>query len=366
MDPDRTGASGGRSESNGRTGFGTDGSRVRETVRTLLNGTVATARRLRGRHDGEPVAPTGRPESVLGADRDDWPTVGIVVLTWENYEEASDCLDSLTSVAYPNYRVIVVDNGSQDGSVESLKSEYDWCEFVCNDENLGFAGGNNVGIEYALETGVDYVLLLNDDTIVPADFLTPLVETMEGHERVAAVGGLNRNASTGDIHNAGYEFYPSLGGRAIRYVEPRDVCPYPVGYVQACLILLDPEFLSDIGLLSDQYFLGLEDVDLAWKARRNGWQVLTDPASEIAHRIGATDERGPFNVYHRTRNRLQFASDNLSLSRKILFSLSFAAFLAFAALSWGLDGDWRKVQTSMLGVVDYVTGREFRSYDELV
>lgn len=339
-------------------------SAILSTVRNVLTGSVVLRRRLQNR-DGTPEAATRGSGKEPGTATDTWPTVAIVVLTWENYEEVRDCLRSLRSVSYPKYRVILVDNGSQDGSLEMLQHEFDWVEFVANEENLGFARGNNTGIRYALDTNADYVLLLNDDTVVPRDFLTPLVRTMVQRERVAAVGGINRDFS-GQIHNAGYEFLPSLGGQAIRYVRPRDVRPYSVGYVQSCLVLLDPEFLSEIGLLSDQHFLGMEDVDLAWKAHRNGWQVLTDPKSEIYHRVGATSEDTPFNVYHRTRNRLTFVNENLSAPRTALFSLSFFIWLLVLYLLWGLDGETGQMRAAILGAVDYYTGREFRSYEDLM
>lgn len=333
-------------------------------VRKVLNGSVVLRRRLRNL-DGMPDQNGGQSKKGLGTNTDAWPTVAIVVLTWENYEEVRDCLTSLRSVSYPDYQVIVVDNGSQDNSVDSLQREFDWVEFVCNDENLGFARGNNTGIRYALDTDADYVLLLNDDTIVPEDFLTPLVRTIVKHDRVAAVGGINRDFS-GRIHNAGYEFYPSLAGQAVRYLRPRDISPYSVGYVQSCLVLLDPEFLSEIGLLGEQYFLGMEDVDLAWKAHRKGWQVLMNPESEIFHRVGATSDDNSFNVYHRTRNRLTFANENLSTTRTVLFLLSFAVAMIFSYLRWGLDSETRKMEAAILAVIDYFTGHEFRSYEDLM
>ncbi|MFD1597918.1 glycosyltransferase family 2 protein [Halobellus rarus] len=295
----------------------------------------------------------------------DTPTVGIVVLTWENYGETSDCLDSLESISYPNYRVVVVDNGSEDGSLERLRREYEWCEFVANDENLGFARGNNAGIRHALDAGVDYVLLLNDDTIVTEDFLEPLVETAERYERVAAVGGVIHHAETGEIHNAGYRFYPWAGGKARLIREPPRDEPYPVDYVQTCLVLLDPDFLTEISLLNDAYFLGMEDVDLAWKARARGWKVLTTPDSKIYHRIGLTGGTSPFMTYHSTRNKLQFAAENFSLTERTMFYPSFAAVLLLAFVKWAVTGQTAAIRTVLIGLRDYAADAPFRPYSEL-
>jgi hypothetical protein len=302
-----------------------------------------------------------------GERTDERPTVGIVVLTWENYDEASDCLDSLQSITYPDasHRVIVVDNGSEDGSVERLEDEYGWCEFVRNDENLGFARGNNAGIRRALDAGVDYVLLLNDDTVVTEDFLEPLVRTAEERRRVAAVGGVIYRAETEEIHNAGYRFYPAAGGKAGLIREPKDE-PYPVDYVQSCLVLLDAEFLAEVGLLNESYFIGMEDVDLAWKARERGWQVLTTPESRIYHRIGVTSDVSPFMSYHRTRNKLRFAAENFDLVDSAAFYLSYAVTLVLAYAKWLTTGHADAVRASLLGARDYFADEPFRPYDDIV
>ena len=293
------------------------------------------------------------------------PVVTIVVLTWENYEETADCLDSLESISYDNYRVVVVDNGSEDGSAERIASEYDWCTVIQNDENIGFAPGNNVGISHALETETDYVLLLNDDTIVTEDFLDPLVETMERYDRVAAVGGLNLLPDSGEIHNAGYRFHPWLAAKGNLHREPVSDEPYPVDFVQSCLVLLNPEFLKEIGLLNENYFLGMEDVDLAWKARAKGWKVLVDPDSRIYHRVGETSTSSPFSVYHKVRNKCQFASENLSLPRRVPMYLSLMAYHIFLFAQWGLSGETGTIRAALLGVSDHLRDAEFREYDEL-
>lgn len=293
------------------------------------------------------------------------PAVAIVVLTWENYEETADCLDSLRSVDYENYRVVVVDNGSEDGSLERLRQEYGWCEFVVNDENLGFARGNNVGISYALDTGADYVLLLNDDTIVQPDFLTPLVDTMERYDKVAAVGGVNLLPDSGKVHNAGYVFHPWLAAKSELHREPVSDEPYPVDFVQSCLILLNPAFLEEIGLLNEQYFIGMDDVDLAWKARSKGWKVLVTPDSRIYHRVGETGSSSPFSVYHKTRNKLQFAEENLSFPRRLPLYLSLLAYRFLQSISWAVSGNQQAIRTTVLGAFDHVTDAEFRDYDEL-
>lgn len=311
------------------------------------------------------TAPEAKERTTVSTGADSVPTVAIVILTWENYDEAADCLDSLRAVSYENHRVIVVDNGSEDGSAERLKAEYDWCEFVVNNDNIGFAPGNNAGISYAIETGADYVCLLNDDTIVEPDFLEPLVDTMERYDRVAAVGGLNRLPDSGEIHNAGYVFHPWLAAKGELHREPVSNGPYPVDFVQSCLVLLNPQFLEEISLLNENYFLGMEDVDLAWKARSKGWKVLINPDSEIYHRIGRTSTSSPFSIYHKTRNKLRFAEENLSIPRSVPLYLSLLAYHLLLSLQWAISGEHRTIWATLVGVYDHLRDADFRGYAEI-
>jgi hypothetical protein len=145
----------------------------------------------------------------------------------------------------------------------------------------------------------------------------------------------------------------------------RDEDPYPVGYVPTCLALVDAGFLREHGLLDESYFLGMEDVDLAWRARAAGQRVYVAPDSAIYHRLGSTSERSPFAVYHRTRNRLQFASEHLSGLHKVTFLAVFLAWTAVSLGRWALRGDWARVNAGFLGGLDHHQDRPFRPYDEL-
>src|SRR4051812_28779275 len=112
------------------------------------------------------------------------PQIAAVVLNWNNYQDSRDCLLSLQQATYPRLRVVLVDNGSSDGSGEQLAAEFPGADFMSNTTNLGFARGCNVGTRHALAHGADYVLLLNNDTVVTAGFLEPAVATAEADPRV--------------------------------------------------------------------------------------------------------------------------------------------------------------------------------------
>ena len=115
-------------------------------------------------------------------------SVFIVVLNYKNLADTVACLASLRKITYNRYRIVVVDNDSQDGSYESLKEQETDCCIIQSGENRGYAAGNNIGIRYALEQGADYVCILNNDVEVEPDFLTKLVQYMESEPDVGMTG----------------------------------------------------------------------------------------------------------------------------------------------------------------------------------
>ncbi|MDP2208982.1 MAG: glycosyltransferase family 2 protein, partial [Bacteroidota bacterium] len=116
------------------------------------------------------------------------PLVYIIVLTWNGKKDTLECLSSLKGIVYPNYRVLVVDNASVDGTAEQVRTQFPDVELIVNKDNLRFAGGNNVGIEYALSKYADYILLLNNDTTVDKTFIDELVSTAESDTQIGMVG----------------------------------------------------------------------------------------------------------------------------------------------------------------------------------
>lgn len=287
-----------------------------------------------------------------------WPTVGVVILNWNNYEDTAECLQSLNAVDYPEMSVYVADNGSTDGSAERLAEEFEGPEFLFNGENLGFAAGCNPAIERALADGADYVLLLNNDAVVEPSFLTPLVETAETNDNVAAVGGVILDES-GDVSSAGGEFSPTLV-KLSHETDPGDEV-YETGFISGAMLLLPREFIQLIDGLNEAYFFGMEDEELAWEARRRGLRLLIDPRSRIHHDGGASaTKRSPFRYYHDARNRLQFASENLTLARQFAFAAFFISSRLFRFIQWAARRRWQRIRATLLAVSDFFRDAEHR------
>ncbi|MCX6022275.1 MAG: glycosyltransferase family 2 protein, partial [Chloroflexi bacterium] len=116
------------------------------------------------------------------------PSVSLVVLAWNGRDDTLECLKSLAAVSYPRLEVVVVDNGSSDDTVRAVRESYPAVQLIENGKNLGYAGGNNVGILYALDRGADYVMLLNNDTVVHPDFLDVMLETLQANPDIGVLG----------------------------------------------------------------------------------------------------------------------------------------------------------------------------------
>lgn len=243
---------------------------------------------------------------------ENYPEVAIIVLNWNNYEDTAACLDSIGNLQYQNSQVFVVDNGSTDGSDERLKEEYASCgyAFVENERNLGFAAGNNRGIEQALSNQADYVLLLNNDTLVTPGFLGGLVETAEKSPGIGIVGPKVLDRSTGKVQSTGFrqsEFFPFF-----KRDGPTDR-EWTCDYVHGCAVLISEEVFETIGLLDEDYFLYVEERDFYMRAKEAGFEIVMDPDEVIYHEgMGSTSGNlTEIAAYWKVRNLFRCWMKNL-------------------------------------------------------
>lgn len=222
-----------------------------------------------------------------------FPSVAVVLINWKNYDDSQKCLISLQACSYPNFRPVVVDNHSGDGSGERLAQEFgDFAHFLFTDRNLGFSGGNNVGFRYALAEGFDYILELNNDTEVEPGFLDKLVFSIHDKPEFGAAqplifyNGDRRNV----IWNAGGKLVPSLGLSLTKKEGSTDltnVVPMETDWTTGCATLVKADVLRETGLLKEFFFFGsFEDVDLSVRIRGGGYKLWFEPAAKIYHSVG--------------------------------------------------------------------------------
>ena len=248
------------------------------------------------------------------------PKVSIIIINWNGLEDTIECLESLKKITYPNYEVIVMDNGSDSNDAELLRKKYgDYIHVIENDKNYGFAEGNNIGIRYALESSnPNYILLLNNDTVVAPEFLAELVKVAEGSEKVGIVGPKiynysepNRILSAGSRVNwwTAQSFPIGAGeedkGQFDKLAE--------VDYMSGCSLLVRREVIKQIGMLDPIYFVGYEDSDWCIRASKEGFQSVFCPRARIWHKVSASRQKNiKFRVYYHLRNQFIFARRYLS------------------------------------------------------
>lgn len=240
-----------------------------------------------------------------------FPKVSIIILNWNGKEDTIDCLESLKHITYPNYEILLVDNGSTDGSVECFRERYPEIEIIENGENLGFAEGNNVGIERAVDDGADYVLPLNNDTIVDSEFIEELIKVAENDPKIGIIGPkIYYYNNPRIINSAGGIINWSTGvGKNIGIGEI-DACQFSdcsdVEYLMGAAMLIKTELIREIGGFDKNFFLLLEDTEICVRAQKAGYRTVFCPTSKIYHKEGISGEKSPNSLYYMYRNRILF------------------------------------------------------------
>ena len=290
------------------------------------------------------------------------PIVAIIILNWNGLRDTLECLESLAMITYPNYELIFVDNGSTDGSVPCLRSRYPNLTIIENEQNMWFAEGNNTGIRYALAKGAEYVLLLNNDTIVPPGFLNALVAVAESDARVGIVGPLivyYDNPHT--IWSAGGEtnLFSGIVGNRLQN-RPLANCEgvIHVDWVSGCAILIKADVIEKIGLLDKDYFLYLEDADWGFRAREHGYLSLIDCNTSILHKVGSSLTRiSDSYYYYFVRNTLLFFMKHGRWYHFVTFIGSFCARYGMMLVWNAIRGDRARCVYIVAGILDHLRGK---------
>lgn len=239
--------------------------------------------------------------------------VSIIILNWNRWKDTIECVESCSKLSYPTFRILIVDNGSTDGSEAILRKRFPDIEFIQTHANLGFAG-NNVGIRYALEQGADYVWLLNNDTVVDVEALSALVQVAESDKTLGMVGSkIFYHDNPRLLWYAGAELDPHRPYRlAHRGVNEEERGHYDeiveTGYVTGCSLLARREMIDSIGLLDEDFFLYFEDTDWNARAKAAGWKLVYNPHSLVYHKVSMSvgGQASPLMYYYSARNLLYF------------------------------------------------------------
>ena len=244
-------------------------------------------------------------------------TVGIILVNYNGYEDTKECIESIKKNTYHNYKIIIVDNASLDGSGKLLDNEYSGDKdiiVILNRENAGFSEGNNIGLKYASEEKLDYVLMLNNDTIVDSDFLYKLIKgARKTNFKGLYSGKILYYFDKDKIWFAGGKYNYFKGTASHEGVNENDGKYYnttrKIEFICGCCIFMSMEIYHQLGNLSDEYFLYAEDLDYSLMAQNKNISMYYIPEARIYHKVSAsTSKISILSQYYMIRNRFYIIS----------------------------------------------------------
>lgn len=238
------------------------------------------------------------------SDRD-W----LIILNWNGCQDTLELLDGLRGV---QAEVLLVDNGSTDATVDEVRKRFPEVRVLENGENLGYAGGNNRGIEYALARGAEVVGVLNNDTLADPKFLAPLVAAVRSDERLAV---------SPEVRYASDPAVPWFRGGVVdsRIGRPVHADTDKTDFLTGCCLVANATAWRMVGLFDERLFLIFEDNDWSWRARRCGVRLKVVDDSIVLHKVSRsfTGVAADIGTYYFSRNALVFAARHLGASAVI-------------------------------------------------
>ena len=259
--------------------------------------------------------------------------VAIIILNWNGISDTLECLYSIKKQSYKNNRVVVIDNGSTDNSKELLEKyanqNSNTINIINNPTNLGFAGGVNVGIKWAIDNNFRYIALLNNDAIIDKNWLKNLVSTMDNN-RIGISTGLLLHENGKTIDSTG-DWYSTWGLPFPRNRNDKRKLAPSSGFVFGAsggASLYKSEIFKKNGLFDEDFFAYYEDVDISFRAQLAGWKVIYEPKAIAYHKQGATANKlSGFAVYQTFKNLPLLFIKNVP--RELLFSIGIRFYFAY-------------------------------------
>ena len=288
--------------------------------------------------------------------------VGIILVNYNGAKFNSECIDSIMKSTYRNFKIIVVDNASTDNSVEILEKYYiNDITLIKSELNLGFSEGNNLGIEYALKNNCDYILMLNNDTVIEDNMIGIMLNESLKDGNAVISPKIYYYDNKNIVWSAGAQMLwkrgiPSQFGLNEEDSKEFDEEKY-VEIATGCCLLFHKDVVNKIGYLSDEYFLYYEDTDYTTRMVRSGYKIKYIPAAKMYHRVSASTggEESENYIYYNTRNRLIF-NKKFNKENYITYITYFYFTRIFKIVMWIIKGKKNLVSATFRGIRDYRKG----------
>jgi len=263
------------------------------------------------------------------------PKVSIVLLNYNGAEDTIECLKSLDNISYRNCSIVIVDNASTDDSMgriedyllslnaghtifsssnEAMESDelQSKLTLLQTGHNGGYGYGNNIGLKFALKYGGDYFLILNNDTVVEPGFLEPMVARCEEDKSIGiASGKIYYYEQSNIIWFNGGKYHPYTAEIVHANILENDVGQKPpeiITFISGCLWLIPKNVISEVGLINEEYFMYVEDLEFTQRVLRAGYKLAVLEQSHIWHKVGSSTggRFSEFSIYWRTKNMFKF------------------------------------------------------------
>lgn len=274
------------------------------------------------------------------------PYIISVILNTNRRDDTLECLETLMRSHYQNHSALVLDNHSTDGSVEAIRAKFPEVEIFALQENLGYAGNNNVGIKLALEKGADWVFVLNEDTILDPDCLAHLARSGESDPSIGVIGPLV-------YHHSEPHVIQTAGGTIDRYWDTTHIAQdeedtgqisglRPADFISGCGIMVRRAAIDQVGVIDERFFYYKEETEWCLRIRKAGWKIFVEPQAKMWHKgVTRNHQPKPHVTYYKTRNRfLMLSKHHAPLLVWVMVWMQVIRTLA----SWTIKPKWKHMR----------------------